>query len=111
MLALIKQYDIAILEATDETDSLAERYVLEGALPKGSLVDASHIASASVYSLNMIVSLNFGHIVRDRTIEMTGAINALLGYPVVKIKSPMEVIDSEKTRYHLGRGSRDPAQD
>jgi len=55
----------------------------------------------------MIISLNFRHIVKERTIEMTGAINTLLGYKTVKIKSPMEVIDDEKTRYHLGRASRD----
>jgi predicted nucleic acid-binding protein len=111
MLALIKQYDIAILTATDRTDALAERYISEGALPKGSLTDASHIAVASVYALDMIISLNFRHIVRDKTIQKTAAINALLDYSQIKIKSPMEVIDDEKTRYHLGRGSRDTPQD
>ena len=110
MLALINQYDITVLEATDETDSLAERYIAEGALPRGSLTDASHIASAAVNGLDMIVSLNFRHIVKEKTIQLTGAINTLLSYDEVKIKSPMEVIDSEKTRYHLGRDSRDPSQ-
>ena len=109
MLALINKYDITVLEATDDTDSLAERYVTEGALPQGSLTDASHIASATVNGLDMIVSLNFRHIVKERTIQLTGAINTLMGYSEVKIKSPMEVIDSEKTRYHLGRGSCDPS--
>ncbi|MCL2002486.1 MAG: hypothetical protein FWG72_00585 [Oscillospiraceae bacterium] len=111
MLALIKKYDIPVLAATDETDTLAERYISEGALPQGSLTDASHIAAASVYSLDMIISLNFRHIVRDKTIEMTAAINTLLGYSKIKIKSPMEVIDDEKTRYHLGRDSRNTPQD
>ena len=36
--------------------------------------DASHIAVASVNALDMIVSLNFRHIVREKTIKMTGAI-------------------------------------
>ena len=109
MLALIDKYNITVLAINNETDELAQRYIEEGALPPSSLIDASHIASASIYSLNMIVSLNFRHIVRDKTIEMTGAINTLLGYPVVKIKSPMDVIGDEKTRYHLGRGSRNPS--
>ena len=107
MLALIKRHNITILAASDETDHLAARYVSEGVLPQGSLVDASHIASASVNELDKIISLNFRHIVRDRTIKLTGAINTLLGYMVVDINSPMEVIDDEKTRYHLGRDSRD----
>ena len=111
MLELIKRYDITILAATDETDNLAEHYVSEGALPQGSLTDASHIAVASVNALDMIVSLNFRHIVKAKTIEMTGAVNTLHSYPAVKINSPMEVIDSEKTRYHLGRDPRNASQD
>ena len=111
MIALVKQYDIAILPATDETDNLAKRYLAEGALPKDSLADAGHIAAASVHSLDMIISLNFRHIVREKTIQKTAAINALLDYPQIKIKSPMEVIDDEKTRYHLGRGSCDTPTD
>ena len=102
MLGLIKHYNIVILAAADETDELAGRYVSEGALPHKSIADASHIAAASVNALDMIISLNFRHIVKERTIEMTGAINTLLGYKTVKIKTPMEVIDDEKTRYHLG---------
>ena len=70
--------------------------VSEGALPQKSIADASHIAAASVNTLDMIISLNFRHIVKERTIEMTGAINTLLGYKPMKIKTPMEVIDDEK---------------
>ena len=111
MIALIKRYNITVLAASDEADNLAARYISEGALPLGSLVDASHIASASVNALDKIISLNFRHIVREKTIKLTGAINTLLGYNTVEISSPMEVIDDEKTRYHLGRDSRDTPQD
>ena len=83
-------------------DKLAECYVSESALSKGSLVDASHIAVTTVNSLDMIISLNFRHIVKEKTIQLTNAINTLQGYRKVKIKSPMEVIDSEKTRYDFG---------
>ena len=109
MLALIDKYNITVLAITDKSDELALRYIVEGALPPSSLLDASHISTASVYALDMVISLNFRHIVRDRTIEMTGAINTLLGYPTVKIKTPMEVIDNEKTRYHIGRDTRNPS--
>ena len=111
MIALIERYNITVLSASDETDNLARRYIAEGALPQGSLSDASHIASASVNALDMIISLNFRHIVKEKTIKLTGAINTLMGYRAVEINSPMEVIDDEKTRYHLGRDSRDTPQD
>ncbi|MDR3209676.1 MAG: PIN domain nuclease [Oscillospiraceae bacterium] len=110
MLALIDKSGITILAANYETDALAQKYIAEGALPPNSLMDASHIAAAAVNALDKIVSLNFRHIVRDKTIKMTGAINVLLGYNALEISSPMEVIDSEKTRYHLGRDSRDAPQ-
>jgi len=90
------------LETTDETDELAERYVSEGAFSQGFLVDASHIAAATVNDLDMIVSLNFRHIVKEKTVQLTNAINTLNDYRKIKIKSPMEVIDSEKTRYDFG---------
>ena len=111
MLALIRQHNITVLAASDETDNLAALYISEGALPHGSLVDASHIASASVNALDKIISLNFRHIVRDRTIKLTGTINTLLGYTVVDINSPMEVVNDGKSRYHCGRDSHDAAQD
>ena len=91
MIALIERYNVTILAATDETDTLARRYVSEGALPQGSLADASHIASASVNALDMIISLNFRHIVRDKTIKLTDAINTLLGYETVEIYSPTRI--------------------
>ena len=78
---------------------------------KVHLADASHIAAASVNALDMIVSLNFRHIVKEKTIKMTGAINTLLGYNKVEINSPMEVIDDEKTRYHLRRDSCNKTKD
>ena len=71
---MIEKYNITLLAATDEVDNLARRYVSESALPGGSMSDASHIAVASVNALDMIVSLNFRHIVREKTIKMTGAI-------------------------------------
>jgi len=111
MLALIPQYNVNVLAASEEIVALAKRYIGEGALPQGSQTDARHIAAAAVNDLDKIISLNFRHIVKEKTIKRTGAINTLLGYKVVEIKTPMEVIDDEKTRYHLGRDPRDTAQD
>ena len=111
MVALIEQYNITVLFASEKIVELAKKYVVEGALPQGSQTDARHIAAASVNALDKIVSLNFRHIVKTRTILMTNAINTLLGYPVITIESPMEAIDYEKTRYHLGRGPRDTPRD
>ncbi len=110
MIALIKQYGISVLPASDKANDLAKKYLSEGALPQGSLMDARHIAIAAVNGLDMIISLNFRHIVKEKTIRLTGAINTIMGYRPVNIYSPMEVVDDEKTRYHLGRDSRDQTE-
>jgi hypothetical protein len=100
MFGLIAKYGIEVLVATPETNALARKYVNEGALPRGSLTDACHIAIASMNDLDIIVSMNFSHIVRSKTIEMTAAINTLMGIGSIIIDSPMGVIDSEKVRYN-----------
>ena len=75
MFDLTKQYNIMILDTSYEADDLARWYISKGALPKRSLTDARHIATASVNKLNTIVSLNLRHIVRKKTIAFTNEIN------------------------------------
>jgi len=111
MIALVERYNITVLAASEEIVTLAKRYISDGALPQGSQTDARHIAAATVNAMDMIISLNFRHIVKEKTIRITSAINTILGYKIIDIETPMEVIDDEKTRYHLGRGSRDTTQD
>ena len=96
MFDLIELYNITILDPSADVNKLARRYISEGALPKGSLTDAIHIATASIYELDKIISLNFRHIVRKKTIELTNKINTLLGYKTVEIHSPKEAMDNEK---------------
>jgi hypothetical protein len=45
-----------------------------------------------VNGLNFIVILNFQHIVREKTIRITGEINAREGYRAIRIYKPSEVL-------------------
>jgi predicted nucleic acid-binding protein len=92
MLDLILEYGIITLEPSDEATRLADAYITEGVVPQKSLTDSLHIAIAAVNALDMIVSLNFKHIVKRRTILATGKINLLHGYRAVEIYSPQEVV-------------------
>ncbi|MCL2142453.1 MAG: hypothetical protein FWH46_06270 [Methanimicrococcus sp.] len=98
MFKLTKQYSIKVLGPSDEADDLARCYISEGALPKRSLTDARHIATASVNKLDTIISLNLRHIVRKKTIAFTNEINTSLGYNTIEINSPKEALDYEKNR-------------
>ena len=95
MLNLILEYDIPILEPADEAAKLADIYVAEKVIPQKYRTDGLHIALAAVNDLDIIISMNFQHIVKRQTIKMTGHINSMNGYRAVEIYSPMEVVENE----------------
>jgi len=47
----------------------------EKIIPEKFFTDAMHIATAAVYDLDMIISWNFEHIVKQKTITLTEKIN------------------------------------
>jgi hypothetical protein len=95
MLGLIERYSIEVLPVSENADILADMYVKQGIIPIKYRTDGVHIAVASINYLDMIVSMNFQHIVKRKTRIGTGAINALYGYPTIEILAPMEVNDYE----------------
>jgi hypothetical protein len=97
MMRLIAEYNIAVIGPSDEAARLADIYVAEGIIPQKYRADALHIAIAAVNNLDMIVSMNFKHIVKRKTILSTGKINLLNGYRAIEIYSPMEVVEDENS--------------
>jgi predicted nucleic acid-binding protein len=88
MKALIANYGITVLPLSDEVKRLADIYVAATVIPKRFVTDAIHIAAATVAGLDYIVSLNFRHIVKHKTIIETEIINAREGYKRVFIHTP-----------------------
>jgi hypothetical protein len=98
MKAIIADYGVTVLPGNNEILRLADVYVSVGVIPEKFSADAVHIATATVTGLDFIVSLNFKHIVKHKTIIETEIINAREGYKRVFIHTPAEVIDhDEKT--------------
>jgi predicted nucleic acid-binding protein len=95
MLGLLKKYNVEILQDNEEIEKLASIYIAEGMIPEKYADDALHIATASVYGLDIIASWNFKHIVKVKTITLTESINLRYGYKRVLINSPAEVIENE----------------
>jgi len=94
-LRLIKEYGIEVIPASSEIEQLASVYIETGIIPKKHAMDAVHIAAATIAGLNYIISLNFRHIVKHKTIMETEIINAREGFKRVFIHTPMEVIEYE----------------
>ena len=93
----LERYGITVLGLDDEAEQLADIYVERGIIPLKYRMDGVHIAVTAVNDLNMIISMNFEHIVKRKTKIETGNINIANGYRVVEICTPMEVIDNENS--------------
>ena len=96
MLGLIPQYQINMLDASDEAERLVDIYVNESIIPIKYRYDGLHIACATVNDLEYILSLNFKHINKIKTKTMTGNTNIREGYRPITIASPLEVVGDDE---------------
>lgn len=95
MLALIEKYHLTSFEIDEESDRMADLYLEGGVIPVKYRIDAAHIAIASIYGLDCVVSYNFEHINRVRTKLLTERINVREGYEGVVICTAKEILDDE----------------
>jgi len=77
---------------TDEAIELAETYINEGALTNKSYNDALHIALATLNNASVLASWNFKHIVNLNRIRFYNSINLKLGYRMIEIRTPREIL-------------------
>jgi len=84
------------VELTDEIRSLAEKYIKEKVVGKSSTADCQHIAIATVYKADVLVSWNFKHIVNLERIRGYNSINFREGYQMTEIRTPKEIFSYEK---------------
>lgn len=73
MLTLLNTYSVSILAINDDIDHLAEAY--RAKILSKEINDTLHIATASYYALDAIVSWNFRHIVNLKTMKVIHQIN------------------------------------
>lgn len=92
LVKLIENHNPILLSIDEEIKELAERYVSEKIVPEKYRNDALHIAAAVVNDLDVVVSWNLQHIVKLKTKLGVEGINRLLGYKVIEIVTPEEVL-------------------
>ena len=80
---------------TDEILALASKYVAEKVVGPTSFDDCVHIASATIYKADILVSWNFKHIVNVYRIRGYNAINIRSNYQSLEIRSPKEILAYE----------------
>jgi len=71
---------------------LAKSYIEEKVVGKTSFADCVHIALATIYKVDYLISWNFKHIVNMERIRGYNSINLKLGYSILEIRSPREFL-------------------
>jgi len=81
---------------TKEAIKLADNYVSEKVVGKTSLEDCRHIALATIHKVDVLASWNFKHIVNLDKIKGYNSVNLRLGFSMIEIRSPKDLIKYEK---------------
>jgi predicted nucleic acid-binding protein len=81
------------VELTEEAIGLADAYISEKVVGKTSLEDCRHIALATINKVDVLASWNFKHIVNLDRIKGYNSVNLRLGYQMIEIRSPKDLIN------------------
>ena len=81
-----------VLSESRESLSLADEYVAARVIPASSRDDARHVAIATLAGGEALVSWNFRHLVNLRRKRLVHSVNIRLGYPLIDLVSPEEVL-------------------
>jgi len=78
------------IEPDNEAVELATQYVMEKVVGQTSFADCLHIALATIYRADYLISWNFKHIVNIKRIQGYNAVNIKNGYKELEIRSPRD---------------------
>ena len=68
----------------------------KGIIPAKFQEDALHIATAVVNNLDFVLSFNYGHIVKTKTMIGVGLANLREGYCQIGLSTPTEVLEYDR---------------
>ena len=84
------------VELTKEAIKLADTYIDEKVVGSTSLEDCRHIALATINKVDVLASWNFKHIVNLQRIKGYNSVNVRLGYSMLEIRSPKDLVNYGK---------------
>jgi predicted nucleic acid-binding protein len=86
---------LELIEIDDDAFELADQYLKENVVGKTSRSDCVHIALATLHNADILVSWNFKHIVNINRIRGYNSVNYKLGYKILEIRTPREILEYE----------------
>jgi predicted nucleic acid-binding protein len=96
ILTLWSEISPTILEKNQEVERLSKLYLKRGALPTRSAADAAHVAFATVYGMDALLTWNMDHLAHLGRRNRLLGLNLEEGYGTgLQITTPLEVIGNE----------------
>ncbi len=89
----LPESSIELVNISDPAIALAESYISEKVVGTTSRADCIHIALATLNNADILLSWNFKHIVNINRIRGYNSVNYKLGYKLLEIRTPREVLD------------------
>lgn len=96
-LVTLPTAQIEKIKLTAEASQLADEYIAAKVVGHTSRADCQHIAMATLMNADVLVSWNFKHIVNLEKIRGYNSINYKLGYKMIEIRTPKEIINYDTT--------------
>lgn len=90
--ASLPKGSIEFVEITEDAVLPADSYIKDKVVGKTSRNDCLHIGIATTNRVDILVSWNFKHIVNIYRIRGYNSVNIKLGYPVLEIHSPKDIV-------------------
>jgi len=79
---------LPLLEVVPEIGEIAEVYMKRQLMPREDAGDAYHLATASYYAMDFVLTWNCRHLANANKAKHIGIVNAELGLPVPIITTP-----------------------
>jgi predicted nucleic acid-binding protein len=95
LLSVVADHQIGILaqESIDDIRELAQRYIERGIIPVATMEDALHVAYATVYEMDVLLSWNFRHLANVNKEARISVVNIEQGFRhPLRLTSPLEVL-------------------
>ncbi|MDJ0843573.1 type II toxin-antitoxin system VapC family toxin [Crocosphaera sp.] len=85
-------HNLPLLEINNAVEELAQQFLIQSNLPPKASDDALHIALATVYGLNYLLTWNCRHIANAQIQKKLSQISSQAGYELPTICTPYELM-------------------
>jgi len=84
------------LAVTTEVTELADDFLSQSSLPPSAIADSMHIALATVYGIDFLLTWNCRHIANAHIVKKLAAIAQANGYELPTLCTPLELLTEEE---------------